>query len=198
MRSHCILALLIALAAPAAAQSVAIGSPLPHADDALPSARGETATLRSVSGENGLVIVFWSNVCPWTERYTERLVSLARDYVPAGVGFAAVNANDSTRFPDEDVATMRLVADQAGFSFPYLIDRGSRLAGALGARNAPHVYFFDAAGVLRYEGAIDDSAADPSRIDQAYLRNAIDLALAGQPVDVQRTNALGCRINQAQ
>lgn len=188
------LLLSLAVALPAASQPLQVGQPLPEAAFALTSASGGSLTLDGVVGENGLVVVFWSNVCPWTDRYAERLVALAREYTPAGIAFVAVNANDSTRFPDEDVATMRLTADRAGFPFPYAADDGGRLATALGAVSTPQVFFFDAGRTLRYEGALDSSPADPSRVDDPYLRNAMDLVLAGQNVEVQRTNALGCTV----
>lgn len=187
---------LAALALPAAAQPLQVGQPLPEAAFTLTRASGGSVTPSGLAGENGLVVVFWSNVCPWTDRYADRLVALAREYVPAGIGFVAVNANDSTRFPDEDVATMRLTADRAGFSFPYVVDEGGRLADLLGARNTPQAFFFDAGMVLRYEGAIDSSPADPSRVDAPYLSDAMDLVLAGREVEVKSTNALGCTIKK--
>lgn len=184
-------------AAPVLAQdgtTVAVGSSLPGAaDGTFQLADGSSATLRSLMGESGLVVVFWSNVCPWTERYADRLAILARDYQPAGVRFVAVNSNDSTRFPEEDVASMRRVAAQNGFDFPYLVDDGS-LARALGARNTPQVYFFGMDTVLKYMGAIDSSPADPSRVETPYLKNAMDQHLAGQAIEVRQTNALGCTI----
>jgi thiol-disulfide isomerase/thioredoxin len=188
---------LAATALPAAAQPLQIGQPLPEAAFSLTSAAGGPLSLSGLAGENGLVVVFWSNVCPWTDRYADRLAALAREYEPAGIGFVAVNANDSTRFPDEDVATMRLTADRAGFSFPYAVDGGGLLANVLGATNTPQAFFFDSATVLRYRGAIDNSPADPARVDVAYLRNAMDFVLAGEEVEVQSTNALGCTVKTA-
>ena len=184
------------LALPSAAQPLQVGQPLPEMAYPLTSAAGGTVTLEGLAGESGLVVVFWSNVCPWTDRYAERVVALARDYAPAGIGFVAVNANDSTRFPDEDLATMRLTADRAGFPFPYVVDEGGQLAATLGARTAPQAFFFDDGMILRYEGAIDSSPADAARADDPYLRDAMDLVLAGREVEVQRTNALGCTIKR--
>src|SRR5690606_17963909 len=195
MKTLVLLFLLAGLAAPASAQ-LQVGQPLPEAAFSLTSAAGGTVTPSGLAGEHGLVVVFWSNVCPWTDRYAERLVALARDYAPAGIAFLAVNANDSTRFPDEDVATMRLTADRAGFPFPYAVDEGGRLADALGARTAPEVSFSDAGMVLRYRGALDSSPADPARVEHPYLRDAMDLVLAGREVEVQSTNALGCTIKR--
>ena len=170
------------------------GSAIPRGDHPLRSTEDESVTLNGLMGQNGLVVIFWSNVCPWTDRYTDRIVDLARDYQPAGIAFAAVNSNDSTRFPDEDFASMRRTSASAGFPFPYLMDDSGAVSIAFGARNTPQVYFFSNAGVLLYEGAIDDSPADPGRVEAPYLQSGMDQHLAGQAIEVQLTNALGCTI----
>lgn len=185
------------LASGASAQSIGAVSPdsaIPRGNHPLRSTEDESTTLNSLMGPNGLVVVFWSNVCPWTERYTDRIVDLARDYQPAGIAFAAVNSNDSTRFPDEDFASMRLISASAGFPFPYLMDDSGAVSIAFGARNTPQVYFFSNTGTLLYEGAIDDSPADPGRVETPYLQLGMDQHLAGQAIQVQLTNALGCTI----
>ena len=181
----------------ASAQSgggLSAGSAIPRGDHPLRSTEDESVTLNSLMGQNGLVVIFWSNVCPWTERYTGRIVHLAREYQPAGIAFAAVNSNDSTRFPDEDFASMRRTSASAGFPFPYLIDDSGAVSIAFGARNTPQVYFFSNAGALLYEGAIDNSPADPDRVETPYLKVGMDQHLAGQAIGVQLTNALGCTI----
>lgn len=170
------------------------GSAIPRGDHPLRTTEEESVTLNDLMGENGLVVAFWSNVCPWTERYTERLVRLARDYQPAGIAFAIINSNDSTRFPDEVFASMRLTAASGGFPFPYLMDDSGAVSIAFGARNTPQVYFYSTVGALLYEGAIDDSPADPERVQVPYLQQGMDQHLAGQAIGVQLTNALGCTI----
>ena len=173
---------------------ISSGSAIPGGDYPLRTTEDQSATLNGLIGQNGLVVVFWSNVCPWTERYTDRIVDLARDYQPAGIAFVAVNSNDSTRFPDEDFASMRRTSASAGFPFPYLMDDSGAVSIAFGARNTPQVYFFSNAGALLYEGAIDDSPADPDRVETPYLQAGMDQHLAGQAIGVQLTNALGCTI----
>ena len=170
------------------------GSAIPRGDHPLRSTEDESVTLNSLMGQNGLVVFFWSNVCPWTERYTDRIVDLARDYQPAGIAFAAINSNDSTRFPDEDFASMRRTSASAGFPFPYLMDDSGAVSIAFGARNTPQAYLYSNAGALLYEGAIDDSPADPGRVETPYLQLSMDQHLAGQAIGVQLTNALGCTI----
>lgn len=174
------------------------GASMPESTRVLTSAADGNTTLGTLMGEQGLVVAFWSNVCPWTDRYAQRLVDLSRDYEPAGVGFVAINSNDSTRFPDENLAAMRLLADSEGISFPYVMDDGGAIAQTFGAGNTPQVFFFGPDFSLLYDGAIDDSPADANRVTTPYLRQAMDQSLASQAVDVQRTNALGCTIKLAE
>lgn len=175
-----------------------VGSAIPRGDYPLRTTDDESRTLNSLMSENGLVVVFWSNVCPWTERYADRIVDLARDYQRAGIAFVAINSNDSTRFPEENFASMRRTAASAGFPFPYLMDDGGVVAIGIGSRNAPQVFFYSAAGALLYQGAIDDSPADAERIRSPYLRNAMDQHLASRAIAVEQTSALGCTIKLPQ
>jgi len=191
---------LLALSAPAFAQpadGLGAGAALPEATRTLSAADGASVTLSGAAGQNGLVVVFWSNVCPWADRYAERVAELADSYVPAGIGFVAVNPNDASRFPEEGPEGMQQAATAAGFAFPYVVDDGGTLARAFHVRSAPTVYFFDAAGTLVYEGAIDDSPSSGDDVEAAYLEDAMDQHLAGRPVEVQRTAALGCTLRLA-
>jgi peroxiredoxin len=192
---------LVAGVPPAAAQpgdppgGLGAGAPLPEPDLTLTAADGRALSVRSAMGPNGLVVVFWSNGCPWAERNAERLAALGRDYSPAGIGFVAVNPNDPATLPAEGAEGMQRAA--AALGFPYLSDEGGALARAFGVRSAPTTFLFDAAGRLVYEGAIDDSPADPASVEVPYLQQAMDQHLAGVAVEVQRTAALGCAVQAA-
>ncbi len=192
-------AVFLACAAPVLAQpadSLNTDTVLPAsvASVVLPAADGGSGSLSGAAGTNGLVVLFWSNVCPWAVRYTERVSALAERYVPAGIGFVAVNSYDAARNPHESADGMERARTEAGFTFPYLADADGAVARAFGVRSAPTAYFFDSAGRLVYEGAIDDSPSSPGEVEVAYLEDAMDQHLAGLTVDVLRTAALGCTI----
>ena len=179
-----------ALSAGASAQ-VVYGGPLPLAGDAFRAADGSTVSLDRAAGPAGLVVVFWSDACPWTERYASRLSDLVGTYRPAGVGFVLVDSNDpATR---DDDASSRTTAVAA----PVLQDAGGRLAGAFGARSVPHAFFFGPDQTLLYDGTLDDSPAAPDRVRTPYLALAMDQSIAGLPVEVQRTQAFGCTIKRS-
>lgn len=190
------LALFVALTVSAAAQGLAYGEALPMADDAFDAADGARTSLAASAGEAGLVVVFWSNACPWTDRYAPRLADLAARYTPAGVGFVLVNANDPAQSDRESATASREWAAGAGLVMPYLADPAGGLADAFGVTSAPHAFFFDAALTLRYEGSLDDSPASADRVRVPYLAQAMDQSVAALPIEIQRTQAFGCALKR--
>ena len=190
------LLLLAALLVPcASAQGLAYGDATPLATQSFAAADGAQTTLASSAGRAGLVVVFWSNACPWTDRYAPRLADLVTRYTPAGVGFVLVNANATA--DGESATASREAVTRAGLAVPYLADPGGQLASAFGAVNTPHAFFFDGSGALRYDGTIDASPTSPDRVRVPYLAQAMDQSVAGIAIEVQRTQAFGCTIDRA-
>lgn len=186
---------LVALPAQAQSEELSLGSTLPLADRTMTDAvSGRQARLADLGGERGTVVVFWSNTCPWANKYESRLNELARTYTGRGFGFALVNPNDPVAFPDEAADASRQRAESNGYGVPYLMDAGSELARAFGASRTPHVFVFDANDRLVYVGTIDDSPGDPSNVGASYLGDALSAAAGGSPIGVAKTKAFGCTI----
>ncbi len=185
------------LLAGAASAQITNGAALPLADQALSVADGSSLTLASAAGEEGLVVLFWSNTCPWTERYADRVAELVRVYVPAGFGIVLVNSNDPGEDESASAEASRDHAASLPMSAPYILDADGSLAAAFGAESTPHAFFFGPGRTLLYEGAIDDGPADVSRVRAPYLRQAMDQSVAGLPIEVKQTRPLGCKISRA-
>lgn len=185
-------ALLLAfgLVSTAAAQEIPLGSKMPAADQNLGTAAGGQASLASLKGTKGTVVVFWSNQCPWIDKYEARVLALAREFRGQGFGFVFVNANDAAAYPKESAAESK----GKGYEVAYLLDTSSSLARAFGAERTPHVYVFDASSALVYVGAIDDSPGDPGSVGQSYLRMALGEIGRGAAVSMPKTKAFGCMI----
>src|SRR5262249_13085916 len=76
-------------------------------------------------------------------------------------------------------------------AFPYLYDGETQKTSlAYGVLATPHVFVFDQARKLRYNGRIDDS--DIKTATSHDTRNALDALLAGKPVAVEKTRDFGC------
>ena len=165
---------------------LAIGAPAP--DFSLPGIDGKTYTLASFKDAKALVVVFTAVHCPTAEVYEGRLKRLVADYKPKGVAFAVIQPNnakavrlDEMGYTDlgDSLEDMKLRAAHRTFAFPFLYDGETQEATAkYGPTATPHVFVFDAARKLRYQGRIDSSPRE-AYAKVADTRLALDAVLAG-------------------
>lgn len=192
-------ALFMAAALPALAQSTAeipLGSEIPSASVQLDRVDGGQASLGSLQGSVGTVVVFWSNQCPWVEKYENRLIDAVNTYSGQGIGFVLINSNNPSAYPQETAAQSAQRANSGNYpsGLAYLADPSSDVARAFGAERTPHVFLFDENGTLVYVGAVDDSPGDEGNVTDRYLQQALDAVVGGSSVPVPQTKAFGCTI----
>ena len=173
-------------------ETLSIGSPAP--DFNLPSTDGNTYSLASFKDAYIIVISFTCNHCPYALGVEDRFIRMAHDYLPRGVAFAAISANDAVKYPDDSFANMKARAEAKQYPFPYLYDESQQIAKAFGAVCTPHIFVLNAERSLIYEGRIDDNWQDESSVKQHDLRDALEAALNNQPVPRPQTNPMGCSI----
>ena len=161
---------------------------LPGVDDA------ELSLAALLAKHKAVAVIFSCNHCPYVRAWEGRMIAIQRDFAERGVTLVAINPNDTTRYPDDDMAQMKERAAEQGFNFPYLRDDSQEVARGYGATHTPHVFLLDAEGVLRYRGAIDDSYEDPGSVEFPYLREALEAVLAGQTPKTAITDAVGCTV----
>lgn len=179
------------------AKELDLGSILPLGDIKMADISGQDISLNDAKGENGLLVIFSCNTCPWVIAWEDRYVELADTYKDKGVGIVAINSNE-TQFENVDsMEEMQAHAKEQGYNFYYTMDNGSKLASEFGATRTPHIYLFDKKDKLVYRGAIDDNARKPDKVENTYLADAIDNMLAGSAIDPAATKALGCAIKFA-
>lgn len=178
----------------AQSEELPLGSSMPAPDAELTRLDGTAASASDLMGGSATVFVFWSNQCPWVDRYEDRIQAIASDFRGDGVRFLLVNANDAATFPKENLEASRERADAAGYDVTYVRDDGARLAAALGASRTPHVFVFDDAATLVYAGAVDDSPASAENVEKPYLRNALQAVTSGESVPIADTKAFGCTL----
>ena len=192
----------------ASAQSTEIiqlnpGDKAPSADMKLTNIDGQDWSLIDIAGENGLLVMFSCNTCPfvvgregrsegWEGRYNE-VAGIAREQ---GIGTVLVNSNEDKRKGDDSLEQMKLHAMEAGYIMPYVVDYGHKLADAFGARTTPHVYLFDSDFRLVYRGSIDDNVNSSDEVKEQYLQNAIERMVEGKKIKPAVTKAIGCSIKR--
>ena len=157
----------------------------------LPDVNGQEHTLKSLKGKNGTVLIFIAVQCPVSNAYNNRMEKLAEDYKDKGIAVIGINANST-----EDAAAVKAHAAEKHLTFTILKDAGNKIADKLGAARTPEAYFIDASNKLLYHGRIDNSQ-NPDAIESNDLRQAVDSALAGKPVEKPEAKAFGCSIKRA-
>jgi peroxiredoxin len=186
--------LVLAFTAGAARAQLALGDAVPMKGVLLAGVDGKSVTLASVAGKKGTLVVFTCNHCPWAKLWQTRVTEIGNAAGKAGLGMVAINSNDPSVYPEDDMNGMKQRAKQLGMKFPYVVDATSDVARAFGAMRTPEAFLFDASGKLVYHGTIDDNPQDASAVKDAWLKDAVDAVAAGRTVTTAETKSLGCSI----
>jgi len=173
-----------------------IGDQLPGQEVKVKDISGEKITLAANSLENGLLVIFSCNTCPyvlgWEGRYPE-LYTLCK---MNNVGMVVLNSNEAKRKNEDSFEAMVTHANEKNYSFPYAVDAKHKLADAFGATKTPDIFLFNNKGKLVYKGAIDDNMKEPEKVTEPFLIHAIINLVAGKEISPATTKAIGCSIKR--
>ena len=175
--------------------SLAIGDEAPPFEG-LFGTDGRRHGFAEYAAAEALVVIFSSNRCPTAKAYAARLRALQAEYGPRGVQVILLNSNAPHLYPDESLEKMVERATEDGYTFPYLVDEGQRVARAWGPTCTFHAFLLDRSRTLRYEGRVDNARL-ADRVTSHDLRNALDDVLAGREVRLPQTRAFGCALDLA-
>ncbi|WP_337995858.1 thioredoxin family protein [Oleispirillum naphthae] len=164
-------------------------------DFLLPDAvSGESISLADVRGNEGAVVMFICNHCPFVRAVIDRIVRDMRELEPLGVKAVAIMSNDVSVYPEDDPAAMKAFAARHKFPFPYLYDESQAVARAYGAVCTPDFFGYDRALRLRYRGRLDASRMEPAPAGaKRELFEAMRAIAAGKETGEQ-IPSLGCSI----
>ncbi len=181
-RAAAALAGALLLSSPAAIGGLEIGAVAP--DFGMTTVDGRRFSLAETEKtHSGVVILFLSTICPYSNYYNDLIRDLSREFEKKGVAFVGVNSGNL-----ETLEEIRAHAREHGHAFDILKDPDSRIAELLEARRTPEAFLLDSRGTLRYHGRI------ASKISAPDLKSAIEAFLAGQPIHPAETKAFGCAI----
>ncbi len=175
-----------------------IGDKAPETDQEVVDTSGRTLTLEGIADDNGLLVMFTCNTCPWVAKWEDRYNALATLAQTNNIGMIALNPNERIRNRGESMEDMRKRAQKMGYNFPYALDQDHVIADAFGATRTPEIFLFDKNMTLVYHGAIDDNANDASAVEQTYAEDAINEMIQGTDIVVKETKSLGCTIKRTE
>jgi len=161
--------------------------------NANPNQGGEMVSLNQAKGENGIIVVFECNHCPYVVASFSRMDAMAEYCGSKGIGYVGINSNDENNYPEDSYENMVKRANK-GLPYSYLHDATQQVAQQYGAKRTPEFFLFNSQLELVYQGRMDDSPRNPTGVSTSELSDAITAMLAGQTPSVVQTDSIGCSV----
>jgi peroxiredoxin len=118
----------------------------------LKSTDGKIISLEKLKGENGTLVMFICNHCPYVKAITKDIVEDCNELKKIGINSVAISSNDPTNYPEDSFENMIEFAKKNNFSFPYLIDETQETAKAYDAVCTPDFFGYNKDLELQYRG----------------------------------------------
>jgi len=177
--------------------SLPIGSAMPKASLSMMDVSGKMVSLTEAKKENGLLVMFSCNTCPYVIKNQGRTSAICQYAAEKKIGVILLNANEGDRDGGNSFADMQGYDKDQHYQWFYALDKGSELANAFGASRTPECFLFDKSDKLVYHGAIDDSPGYTEGVKRQHLKEAINEMLEGKEVSVKETRSVGCTIRRS-
>jgi hypothetical protein len=200
MRFGVAMAVAVMLAGGAAAQQT-VGKPA--GNFRVTDATGKAVSLADYKGR--MVVLEWNNPgCPFVQKHynSGNMQRTQAGAKAAGAVWLSINSGAPGKQgymtgPEAQAFVSKAKATPTA----YLLDPQGRVGRGYAAKTTPQMFVIDGAGVLRYQGGIDDKpTANPA--DIAGARNHVTAAIAelkaGKPVSVPETRSYGCSVKYAE
>ena len=161
----------------------------------LKSTNNEIINLNNVKGENGTLIMFICNHCPYVIAVIKDIVEDYKNLEEFGIKAVAICSNDSINYPDDSFDKMIKFHENHNFNFPYLIDETQEIAKSYGAVCTPDFFGYNKNLELQYRGRIRElKDLKPVKTDESDLFKAMkQIAETGKGPKYQ-IPSMGCGI----
>ncbi|MEO1924513.1 MAG: thioredoxin family protein [Gammaproteobacteria bacterium] len=156
---------------------------------------GKEWTLADCAGENGTLIMFLSNHCPYVKAIQTRLVEDTLQLLDLGINSVAVMSNDASEYPEDSFENMKKVSENYNYPFPFLYDETQEIAKAYNAICTPDFFGYNSSLELQYRGRLDNSGMKVPTIESKrdLLEAMTEVAKTGSGPREQ-FNSIGCSI----
>lgn len=155
---------------------------------------GNAWTLADCMGENGLLVMFICNHCPYVKSIQDRLVRDTTELLNLGINSVAIMSNDPADYPEDSFENMKNVAKEYGYRFPYLIDPTQEIAKAYGAVCTPDFFGYNANFELQFRGRLDNSGMKAIPNAERELFKAMQQVAETGKGPADQIPSIGCSI----
>ena len=168
---------------------------MPHfeLEEVVAQKKVSSVTLKEIFPK-GIVIIFLCNHCPYVKHLLEGIIDIAKTFLPQGIGFVGISANDSTDYPEDGIEGLREMVVAHEIPFPILFDETQEIAKAFTASCTPDFFIFDASSRLAYHGRfVGSTHKNGMAVTGEDLKAALEGVLQGAPPRIS-SFSLGCSI----
>ena len=146
-----------------------------------------------LAGPKGLLVIFVSDHCPYTDAAWPRLVRHANYAKDLKIRTVAINVH---RAQGDGIKGMKKKIKELTITFPYLFDKTQKVAQNFQAQCTPEIFLYDQDLKLAYHGRIDDNWEDEAKVAVPNLKNALDAVAAGKPAERRQISSMGSSIGR--
>ena len=157
------------------------------------SVKGVKNSLYSISGLNGILIMFICNHCPYVRSIEKKIAIETSRLKEINVNSLAIMSNDQSAYPEDSSSNLLEQISRANFDFEYIVDGDQSIAKNFNALCTPEFYFFDKYLKLQYRGRLDSKGKDPE-MGEPELYYAIEDVIAKGYCSTQQSPSMGCSI----
>ena len=120
----------------------------------LKSTENKIISLDDIKGENGTLIMFICNHCPYVKVVTREILEDCNELKIIGINSVAICSNDFVNYPEDSFDNMIKFSSDNQFSFPYLHDYTQEIAKSYGAVCTPDFFGYNKDLELQYRGRL--------------------------------------------
>ena len=161
----------------------------------LNSTDSKKISLNDIKGENGTLVIFICNHCPYVKAVIKDIVEDCKKLETSGIKSVAICSNDVKNYPEDSFENMIKFSKEHNFNFPYLIDETQEIAKNYGAVCTPDFFGYNKNLELQYRGRIRElKELKPVRSGDSDLYKAMkEIADTGKGPKNQ-IPSMGCNI----
>jgi peroxiredoxin len=164
-------------------------------DFELKSTDNEIVKLNDFKGENGTLIMFICNHCPYVKAIIDDIVTDCKNLKEIGIKSLAICSNDPINYPDDSFDNMIKFSKNNDFNFPYLIDETQEIAKKYGAVCTPDFFGYNKNLELQYRGRIRElKDLKPVRTGESDLYKAMKQIAETNKGPNEQIPSMGCGI----
>ena len=155
-------------------------------------------SLSQLTGENGTLIAFICNHCPYVIRIIERFVYESIELNNIGVSTIGIMSNDVKQYPEDSYEKMKEFSLKYDFKFHYLYDSTQQVAKDYRAVCTPDIFGFNKNLQLKYRGRIDSKVVEEDNNEiKREMYEAMKLIKETNEGPLNQFNSFGCSIKWA-